>query len=312
MHREHGEGDAVRLKKALGGDGGEGHMADVAQAAAAFPVGCVPDGNRSAARVGARKGRGWYATFAVLVVVSFAAIYALTGMDALGAAARFVWNGLVLLANGLIRAMGGLVQLLARGVGLRRLSRIAGAATGVGLGYAASVVVSDVTVSRARGWRGKAHAGVQVARQKWHDLPLLAKLLAVVALIASQVYLHVALILFPIAFLVPVVRRLWVGAADVLFGKWYWRTFGSLHRAAAAMMRSVPGVRSIMQGCGVARLRYLCAWRLWRYDPRYRDPANGGRHISFIEPVRLWWRGELDGYVGRPLLAGSRAPLGQT
>jgi hypothetical protein len=26
--------------------------------------------------------------------------------------------------------------------------------------------------------------------------------------------------------------------------------------------------------------------------------------VSFIEPVRLWWRGELDGYVGRRLLCG--------
>ncbi len=70
------------------------------------------------------KGKGWYATFAFLIVTSFVAIYVLTGMDALGAAARFLWNGLVFIGNGLIRAVGGLMQMLARGVGWRRLSRL--------------------------------------------------------------------------------------------------------------------------------------------------------------------------------------------
>ena len=28
--------------------------------------------------------------------------------------------------------------------------------------------------------------------------------------------------------------------------------------------------------------------------------------MSFIEPARLWWRGELDGYVGRHLLGAKR------
>ena len=54
----------------------------------------------------------------------------------------------------------------------------------------------------------------------------------------------------------------------------------------------------------LTRIRYLRAWRLWKYDPRYRHPATGTRRVSFIEPVRLWWRGELDGYVDRPLLCG--------
>lgn len=99
---------------------------------------------------GTRKGKGWYATFVLLIVVGFVVIYALTGQDALGAAARFIWNGLVFLANGVIRVAGSLVQMLARGVGWRRLSKLASVVTGVGLGYAASVVVSDAAVDRAR------------------------------------------------------------------------------------------------------------------------------------------------------------------
>lgn len=262
--------------------------------------------SRSCGCGGMRKGKGWYATFAFLIVISFAAIYALTGMDALGAAARFLWNGLVFIGNGIVRVVGGLLQMLARGVGWRRLSRIGSMVTGVGLGYAASVVLSDSTVSKARGWRGKLQAALKIARAWWQDLPLWAKLAVVAALIASQVYLHVALIVFPIAFLVPVVRRLWVGTADLLFGKWYWRTFGNLHRATVSTLRTLPGVRRVMEGFRLVRLRYLYAWRLWRYDPRYRDASTGGRRVSLIEPLRLWWHGELDGYVGRPLLAGTR------
>lgn len=251
-----------------------------------------------------KKGKGWYLTFALLIVVSFVVIYALTGQDALGAAGRFIWNGLVLIGNGIVRVAGGMLQMLARGVGWRRLSRLATVFTGVGLGYAASVVVSDNTVGKARGLRGKLQMAIRVAREKWQNLPLLAKLLIVAGLIASQIYLHFLLVVFPIAFLVPVVRKLWVRGADVVFGSWYWKTFGNTHRSAVATMRRLPLVRPITEGFRLLRLRYLYAWRLWRYDPRYRDPETNVRYINLVEPLRLWWRGELDGYVGRPLLAG--------
>jgi hypothetical protein len=253
-----------------------------------------------------KRGKGWYATFALLVVAAFIAIYALTGQDALGAAGRFIWNGLVLAANSLIRLGSSLLELLARGVGWRRMSRVVSGVTAVGLGYAASVVVSDGAVVRARGWRGKLQAAVHAARDMWQGLPLGLKLLAVAALIASQVYLHFLLVIFPIAFLVPVVRRLWVRGADLLFGSWYWRTFGGTHRAIVATLTRLPPVRALIEGTRLLRLRYLSAWRLWRYDPRYRDPASHTRRVSLVEPLRLWWRGELDGYVGRPLLSGRR------
>ncbi len=251
-----------------------------------------------------RRGKGWYATFALLVVALFAAIYALTGQDALGAAGRFLWNGLVLVASGAIRLGGGLLELVARGVGWRRLSRVFSGVTAVGLGYAASVVVSDGTVTRARGWRGKLQAAIQRARTMWQDLALVLKLAVVAGLIASQVYLHNALVLFPIAFLVPVVRGVWVRTADLLFGSWYWNTFGGTHRAIVSTLRRLPPVRIAIDGSRLLRLRYLYAWRLWRYDPRYKDPASDMRRVSLLEPLGLWWRGELDGYVGRPLLAG--------
>lgn len=253
-----------------------------------------------------KKGKGWYATFALLVVVAFIVIYYLTGRDALGAAGRFLWSGFVLVINGLARLIGSFFELLARGVGWRRLSRLTSVATGVGLGYAGSVVLSDNAVHKARGWRGKLQAATRVARDKWQNLPLVLKLAAVAGLIASQLYLHFLLVIFPIAFLVPVVRRLWVRIADLLFGNWYWKTFGDAHRAVVGAIRTLPLIRSLAEGLRLMRIRYLCAWRLWRYHPRYRDPAANTRRVSLIEPLRLWWRGELDGYVGRPLLSGRR------
>lgn len=251
-----------------------------------------------------KKGKGWYAAFAFLIVVAFVAIHALTGQDAIGAAARFLSNGIVLIRNVVARSVGSLLNLLAQGVGLRRLSRFFAAGASVGLGYAASVVVSDKTVRQARGWRGKLHAAVAFSRTTWQAAPLFAKVAAVVCLIASQVYLHFFLVVFPIAFLIPTVRRIWVRAADMMFGSWYWKTFGLTHRKVVASIRNLPVTRTLFSAARLMRLRYLSAWRVWRYDPRYRDPASQARFVSLIEPWRLLRRGELDRYIGRPLLGG--------
>jgi hypothetical protein len=257
------------------------------------------------------RGFGWYATFLVLALLLFLAVGYYTGVDAVAATSRFLWNALAAVANSAIRALGGLLALLAKGVGWRRLSRIATTIMGVGLSYSGGVVLSDRGLQRAKGWTGKLKALFATVRRRWLALHLVWKLAIVAVLIASQLYLHFLLILFPIAFLVPVVRRLWVQAADMLVGGWYWKTFGRAHRTIVAFLRRQPGVRHAIGGVRLARIRYLCAWRLWRYDPRYRCPETGEHEVSFIEPVRLWWRGELDGYVGRHLLAGrSRTKTG--
>ena len=269
---------------------------------------------RNARRRGERRleaGFGWYATFLALAFVLFVVIDHFTGLDVVAATARFLWNALAAIANAIIRAVGSLLLLLAKGVGWRRLSRLAGVIMGVGLGYSGGVFLSERGLRRARGWTGKLRLLFATLRRRWLGLHLGWKLAIVATLIASQVYLHFLLILFPIAFLVPVVRRLWVQAADMLFGRWYWKTFGPTHRAAVASLRRQPGVRHVIGGTRLTRIRYLRAWRLWKYDPRYRCVETGKHEVSFSEPVRLWWRGELDGYVGRHLLGGgarSRAP----
>jgi len=99
-----------------------------------------------------------------------------------------------------------------------------------------------------------------------------------------------------------------VRAADRALGRWYWRTFGRTAPRRHGLPASRAG-HARYDGLGAARASPLpSAWRLWKYDPRYRHAATGRHKVSFIEPVRLFWRGELDGYVGRPLL---RLPRGQ-
>ena len=247
---------------------------------------------------------GWYITFAVIAIAASVGVWALTGQDALAAAVRILWNGLAFFINMLARLLGSLLGLIARGVGWRRLSRIATVIGGIGLGYAASVVISQDKVRRAHTWRSRLRTLIAVARNRWNALPLGWKLFVVGVLVASQVYLHSVLVLFPIAFLVPVVRRLWVRVADLAFGSLYWKTFGATHRSLVSRMQALPGLRSIIGWGRLTRLRYLTAWRLWRYHPRYKVADGARRQVSFIEPVKLWWRGELDSYIGKPLLAG--------
>lgn len=251
-----------------------------------------------------RRTVGWSLTIVAMAIAVFVAVDYWTGYDAIGAASRFLWNGSVFVWNSVVRLFGGVAATFARAFGVRRVARLTAAIAGVGLGYAGSVILSDAKLKRAHGWRGKLKAAITIARKKWHDLHLVWKLAFVAALIASQVYLHFLLIVFPIAFLVPVVRRAWILAADTLVGSWYWRKLGRWHDRVAATLRRMPVYRHGVAALRRTRLRYLCAWRMWRYDPRYRDPATGHHSVSLLEPVRLWWRGDLDRYVGRPLLAG--------
>lgn len=257
-----------------------------------------------------RKSIGWYAIFAFLLVGAFVTIYLLTGVEALGVAGGVIGRAITAIGNSFFRIAGSLLQMLTRGIGLRRLSRVAAMVGGVGAGYAASVVMSDGTVSKARDWRGRLRTAAKRARVRWQRSPLLVKLAVVGVLVASQVYLHFVLILFPIAFLIPVVRRLGIGIADRVFGAWYWKTFGSAHRAGVIRLRTLAGVRHVIGAVRLTRLRYLSAWRLWRHDPQYRDPLTNRRQRSLREPLRLWWHGKLDGYVGRPLLSGGRQKEG--
>ncbi len=252
--------------------------------------------------------RTWLLWFLALALVLFVAVEHYTGYEVIGAAMRFVWNGIAFVFNGIWRAGSGFVSAAARAVGMRRVARVAAGLAGVGLGYAGSVILSDAKLHRAHTWRDKLRAVITIARNKWVGLHLVWKLLIVAALIASQVYLHFLLILFPIAFLVPVVRRVWIVLGDSLFGTLYKKKMAGVHRGLRKLLWHTPGYPQTVAVMRLARMRYLCAWRRWRYDARYRNEATGERRVSFVEPVRLWWRGELDRYVDKPLMAGAVVP----
>lgn len=250
------------------------------------------------------KTLGWYVTFLLLAIGACLIVSAYTGLDIVAGTARFAWNILAVAANSILKLTGGFLALVAKGVGWRRLSRVSVSLTSVGLSYSGGLLLSEPHLAKARGWTGALKRAVAEARGRWLRLPLVGKCAVVATLIASQLYLHSVLIVFPIAFLVPVVRRIWVQTADLAFGKWYWKTLGHAHRAVVGGLRRMPVVREIIGGTRLVRLRYLCAWRLWKYDPRYRRIDGRTRRVSFIEPFRLWGRRELDRYVDRPLLGG--------
>src|SRR5262245_55258540 len=133
------------------------------------------------------KGLGWYATFIVLAVALFVGIGYYTGLEVVAATARFMWNALAVVAIAALRAAGGLLALLAKGVGWRRLSRIATALMGVGLSYSGGVFLSEHGVRRAKGWTGKLKLLFATLHRRWLALNLGWKLAIVATLIASQV-----------------------------------------------------------------------------------------------------------------------------
>ncbi len=252
-----------------------------------------------------RARRTWIFWVLAIAIVVFVAVDYFTGYEAIGAAMRLVWNGVAFIVNSVWRMSGELVAAVARAVGMRRAARVASALAGVGLGYAGSVILSDDKIHRAHTWRDRMRVAITRLRNGWVELHLVWKLVIVAALIASQVYLHFLLIVFPVAFLVPVVRRAWIVAGDTLFGSLFRKKFKRVRRTLRSALWRTPGYAQVVAAVRLVRLRYLCAWRRWRYDARYRDAATGARHVSIVEPVRLWWHGELDRYVDRPLLGGA-------
>ena len=169
-------------------------------------------------------------------------------------------------------------------------------------------------MKRAKGWHGIFRRGIMRLRRRWNSLATTWKCLVVALLIAAQIALLPVLsqyvLLIPIGFLIPIVanatRRTYAWMADSLIWVTYRRYCGPVHRAAVRKARTLAILRVMRGGVRLIRMRYLCAWRLWKYDPRYRDPT-GELWVSVLEPVRLWRERKLDRYVGRPLLAHKQA-----
>jgi hypothetical protein len=237
----------------------------------------------------------------VLVGVSF-----LIDVNTIGATGRFAWNAAI---AALLLSARGWDTVLAY-VLRRRIWRIASFFTTIGLGYSGNVILTQAQMARAKGWHGTFRGGITRLRRRWNALATIWKCLIVALLIAAQIallpVLSQYLLLIPIGFLIPIVanatRRTYAWMADSLIGVTYRRYCGPVHRAAVRKARTLAFLRGMRGGVRLIRMRYLCAWRLWKYDPRYRDPS-GELWVSVLDPFRLWRERKLDRYVGHPLFA---------
>lgn len=253
--------------------------------------------------------RVWaFSLFLILVVLSALSFF--LDVETIGATGRFVWNAV---AAALLLGARGIDTILAY-VLRRRLWRVASFFTAIGLGYSGNVILRQSQMERARGWHGRCRKRITRLRQRWSALGTVWKFLVVALLITAQIALLPVIsqyvLLIPIGFLIPLVaggtRRFYAWLANSLLAVTYRRYFGPVHRAAARKGRALAVVRGTRGALRLIRMRYLCAWRLWKYDRRYRDPT-GELWVSLFEPIRLWQRGKLDHYIGHPLLACRRA-----
>jgi hypothetical protein len=255
---------------------------------------------------------GWRASLAAFIVlVAVAAVIDVaTGINAIAASARIVWNGFVFALLWSARSLQALVALVAR----RRAWRLTSFLTSVGFGYAGRVFLSAQHSRELLGWRARFRAVVARVRHRWLVLTIGQKFLVVAILIAAQLaFLPAAaqyLVLFPVGFMIrPMVlgvRKLYSWMGDLIFGKVYWQYCGRAHNAVVHRCERFVPVKAVSGASRRLRLQYLTAWRLWKYQPRYRD-ESGELWVSVLEPFRLWRGRQLDIYVGHPLLCGGRS-----
>jgi hypothetical protein len=255
---------------------------------------------------------GWQASLAAFVVLVGAAavIDVVTGINAIAATARIVWNGFVFAVLWSARSLEALVALIAR----RRAWRVTSFLTSVGFGYAGRVFLSAEHSREVLGWRDRIRAVVAQVRHRWLALSTAHKLLVAATLVIAQLaFLPAAaeyLVLFPVGFMIrPMVlgvRKLYSWIGDLIFGRVYWQYCGRAHNAVVRRCGRLVPVKAVSGASRLLRLQYLTAWRLWKYQPRYRD-ESGELWVSVAEPFRLWKNHKLDIYVGHPLLAGGHA-----
>jgi hypothetical protein len=255
--------------------------------------------------------RAWALSLA-LICLALIAISLLTDINTIGATGRFVWNAMMAALLLSARSLDTVLAYVLR----RRAWRVAGLFVNIGLGYSGNVILTHRQMKRARGWQGAFRKRMTSIRRAWINLAAPWKVICVALLIATQIMLFPVMsqyvLLIPIGFMIPVVanatRRIYAWMADSIFAATYRRYFGPRHRAAIRRMRAFPLLHAARGAVRLLRMRYLTAWRLWKYDPGYRDPS-GELWVSMLEPVRLWRQRKLDVYIGRPLFVGRRAAL---
>ncbi len=241
-----------------------------------------------------------------IIAAPLAAVFRLI-VESCAIAIRVAWEGLIRFSILIVRALQTIVPVVLR----RRAWRLITMITPIGFGYAGSVFLSEMRVRSLSRLLDKYKAVKEYWKEWWTQLLLWEKLVIVALIIALQVALFPQIseyiVLFPVRFLVPVItgvfRRVYGFFTDLFLIKTYWKYCGPAHRALVRKIRAIRFVRMAHEATSLARLQYLTAWRLWKYDARYRNDA-GELWVSFLEPIRLWHRRDLNKYVGRPLLAG--------
>lgn len=219
--------------------------------------------------------------------------------------AAFAWRGVIYVLDVALRT-------LFYQIGWRRLFRPLSVITmgGIGLTY---VITDPKRLQKVRGWKGRFLARAVQMREWWHRQHFLTKLAIVAILIGAQVSFHFWLLLFPVGFLVSgiayAMRKGQVYVVDEYIGQWYWQKLRAFNRKLMNFMRRTPIIGHVLGGMRSLRLSFRCGWRLWKYDPRFRDPfGTGSGHAveGRLRLARAWWLGDWRRYHGCPLLAGSQ------
>ncbi|MFZ2887219.1 MAG: hypothetical protein WA021_05365 [Minisyncoccia bacterium] len=215
--------------------------------------------------------------------------------------------------RGVFYALDVTVRTVLYQIGWRRIMRPLTLITmgGIGLTY---LVTNPKRLKKIRGWKGRIIARAAQIQEWWYGRHFVMKVIIVIGLIALQVSVHWWLLLFPVGFLITAIaemfRRGQLMVADEIFGKVYWTRFRAFHTRIMRYLRSVPFVGKAIAGARSLKLMFKCGWRLWRYDPRFRDPWKTGHTHPIEGRVRLikaCWLGEWRRYHTRHLLAGKQA-----
>ncbi|MBM3261798.1 hypothetical protein FJY93_05320 [Candidatus Kaiserbacteria bacterium] len=238
-----------------------------------------------------------------LLIAAIVLVDQMTATNLTGMIANFIWKSLVVAISIVIRRPDVFLGAVIR----TRLMQVLLALFSVNLGYLSRAVLTDVWGQRVSNWRRSLRIHTRKLGKRWKASPILFKIIVAVLLILGQIVLLPRwsewVILFPVGFVIHAVESLY----RRLFGKFanaaIDRVVGDKHHK---LIERVGWLERTWRMFGLWRLRLLTGWRLWRYDPQYRNPKTGKRRKSFFEVVRLWRSGKLDRYFGRPLLGGHR------
>lgn len=110
----------------------------------------------------------------------------------------------------------------------------------------------------------------------WRARHFVTKCVIVAVMIAAQWYLHLKLILFPIAFLIPYIAMALRSTRNSILRPivetWYLSRFGKWHEQTMRRVRAWPVVRHLIGLRRLWRLYFQTGWRIWYYDPRFAFP----------------------------------------